>query len=129
MKPQMQKLTSIDKRLPVEITDKELRKRSQELGDVARKLEAAESAFALLRENHNKAVKPLREERTALIGTMETGIEHRDVAVDVYADFEAGTVIEVRTDTKEWIANRAMTEADRQMSLDGGNAERAEAVQ
>lgn len=117
MKPQMQKLTVTRKPLPVEITDKELRQRSRKLGTVAREIGEADAEFAEVKKEHADRMKPLREERDALIAVMESGKEEREVEVDVYADFEAGTVIEIRRDTKEQIATRAITPAERQMIL------------
>lgn len=104
--------------LPVTLEDETLLTRSKELG---LQIAQIESTKADHKEQKAEMGRELREEETELARLariVREGKEPRQVVCQERADYRAGQVYVVRTDTGELVRTRRMTGDERQLGLD-----------
>lgn len=114
----LHKLHTTTKRLAVPITDRQLRSTAKELGETQAKIAELEAQKADFLAAHRERIKPLKSLQTICIEQISTQEIEDDVDVIVYGDFDADTIMVMRTDTREYIETRPMQPADRQMDFD-----------
>jgi hypothetical protein len=107
--------------LKVPLTDQELK----EVAEQTYRVEGDLRAFYAHKKEVTSDLKAKEESldsQLAKLGRLgRDKCEYRPVAVRVEADFRAGKVFEIREDTGEIVAERAVNEQDRQSDLFGGS--------
>lgn len=96
----------------------------EELADRSRDLAAAVGAIAE-EEDRQQTVKAdlkarlteLEAKVNRLAASIRSGVEYRDVAVELIAEYPRGMAVEYRTDTGDAIHTRPLTDDERQVPL------------
>jgi hypothetical protein len=105
---------TFSKQLPVKIKDGDREKRIKRHLEVEREIDKAKNEKATAMVEHNKAIKDMNAERKALLDTIETGVEEKEIECKEVKDFRRGVMITTRTDTNEEIDERPLTVDERQ---------------
>lgn len=99
--------------LPCTLTKKERLTRADKLGEQAKEVQHS-------RSEKNAAAKRLKAAEAAfeqLSEVVSSGVEYRDVTVQVTLNFDTGIALHTRTDTGEVIIEQPMTYDERQAAL------------
>lgn len=113
-----------DRLLPVRLTESELLKYGDDLAQVVQNIGAEEDRQASLKQELKARLAQLEARRTELASLIARKEEHRLVKVEATLDFIAQVYVEIRQDTGEEIKRRALTEEERQESLELETASR-----
>lgn len=112
------KIVKITKTLPVKLTQdemvnmsKDLARENQDLGQVEDKKKDVVADFAAQTKKHEANISRLSR-------MVSTETEYRDVDCVWDFDYKKGNKVLIRTDTKEKIDEREITQDDRQRKLD-----------
>lgn len=103
--------------LPVKLTDHELRERGDALAAVIQDLNAEENRQVDLKTQMKARLTELDAKQTQLAITISRREEYRDVACDVFHDYDKLRVETVRRDTGETVHTRGMTQEEMQRPL------------
>jgi hypothetical protein len=122
------KIVKVSEELSCQLNEVEWQNRARELAeahkDVARQEERKKTVAAGL-TNDVKIAKAKESKLADIVATRE---EQREITVEVKYDYELGKVTRTRTDTKEVISEREMTDNERQSELDLAAASNSDAV-
>lgn len=103
--------------LPVKLSQDELRERGDTLASVIQDLNTEQKRQTDQKAQMKAKLSELEARQTQLAIMISRREEDREVVIDVWHDFERGTVSEVRRDTGEELHSRHMTDEERQRSL------------
>lgn len=106
------------RRIPVNLTDKELLEKGDELADVLRKIECEETHTELIKADIKARMAALEAQRSNVVMLITNKQELRDVRCSIVVDRKnKGMVKIVRNDTGEVVGTREITGDERQRSL------------
>lgn len=97
-----------------DITDEENSLKKNDLVALELKLDSVRLDKAKRASDFNAEIKQLNNQRSALLGTIQTGREKREVQCYEVADERRGIMAIIRNDTKEVVDERALTLDERQ---------------
>lgn len=103
--------------LPVKLDADELRDRGDKLAAVIQDLNAEENRQVDVKAQMKARLAELDSKKTQLAIVISRREENRDVAVDLFHDFDRLVIYTVRRDTGEELSTRRMTEEERQQPL------------
>lgn len=112
------KVVKVAEELSCKLNDVEWENRARELADAHRETEAMKERKKSVMAELNADLKIAEGKETKLANVVATRTERRDVTVEVRYDYELGKVTKTRTDTKEVISERDMTDDERQSKLE-----------
>ena len=104
--------------LSCELNDVEWNARAHELAEAHTATEAKKERKKSVMAELNADLKIAEARETKLSNIVATNHEMREVVVEVRYDYDKGTVSKTRTDTKEKIMERELTDAERQAELE-----------
>lgn len=104
--------------LPVVLEDETLVTRSKELGLQIQEIEDTKERHKTVKAELREELRDQEAERNRLARIVREGREPRQVVCVERADYKAGQVYVVRTDTDELVRARRMTHDERQLGLD-----------
>jgi hypothetical protein len=99
------------------LTDKELQEKGAELADAIDEGKRVEAEFAEVKQQFKGKIDGAAGRATGLASTIRAKAEYRSVKCARIFMFDEGVVREMRQDTGEIIAERTMTDTDRQQYL------------
>ncbi len=111
------KIRSITKDLPCELTSEELMDRSKDLAEAVKAVANAENQKKLAVSSHTSEIKRAEAKRDVLSNVVSTGQEYKEVLVERVWDYKNKKIIETRTDTGEVILTRDMSDDEMQLEL------------
>lgn len=111
-------LRTEQQRLRVNLTEEEMRRKSTELIDAMSERRRFDDEQAEVKAQLKRKLAQLDGKVGGLHDVLQAGYEYRPVDVDHVADYTAGVVRQVRSDTGEEIECRRMHESERQVPLD-----------
>ncbi|MEQ8278345.1 MAG: hypothetical protein RMA76_38235 [Deltaproteobacteria bacterium] len=106
------------KNLPVDLTDKEIQQKTDELLELMSRCDATIAKRSEAVSTYNGLVKEIREQIAAAHRVLIARREEREVICVERMSFDRNVVEVIRTDTKEVISSRAMRAAERQLEID-----------
>ena len=119
MKKDVQMIKSDTRSLPVKLREDELRERGDALASVIQDVNAEESRQVDVKAQLKARLSELEAKKTQLAIVISRREEFRDVLTETWHDYGRGVVYVLRTDTKEEIGSRGMTNEERQPRLAG----------
>lgn len=111
-------------KLPVQLSDEEVRLRGEELAAKRKEWEAVKAEAKAAAQAAKSQLDELDTDISELARVVRARTEWRDVEVIEQRDFDRGLVETIRTDTGEVVRSRAMTGGERQITLLGAGARR-----
>lgn len=115
--PRRKIIGEIQDHLPVVLSNAELIDRGHQLADVERKVRDLDMREADAKAGFKKERGALETERHVLAGTIRDGKELRPVSLSMEADYDAGVIEYVRTDTGEVTKTRPLGDHERQVPM------------
>lgn len=112
------KIVKMSEELSCDLTPLEWNSRAQELSDAQKAVEEQEERKKSVTADLNADLKTAKLKLSKLARVVSTHRELRDVTVEVTYDYEIGVVYKVRTDNKEEVSRREMTDKERQQELE-----------
>lgn len=112
------KIVKISEELSCELNDVEWNNRARELAEAHKEVAFQEQRKKDIMKELGHDVAMAKTKESKLADTVATRRELRDVTVEVKYDYDLGLVTRSRTDTKEVISTRDMTDQERQAELD-----------
>jgi hypothetical protein len=109
--------------LKVDLTEEEFRERSIHLARTLDKVEDLETEKKSVADRYKSRISELLSGLSSYRAAIRDGWEMRDVECDEMMDYENGIVKIVRTDTLEVVDERPITDAERQLYLEGTEKE------
>lgn len=103
--------------LPVKLTDTELLEFGKRLAQSSTDIHNEEERQTQVKAELKAKLGAFETERSRLAGIVASGRENRDVSCDMVFDYSRLIVEVIRTDTKEVVETRRMTEAEQQRKL------------
>lgn len=103
--------------LKVALTAEEIRAASRRMGALFRQRTQEEAAFETTKKEHKARIDSLESEMARLGVILDTEQDERDVECVTKVNWDDGTAETIRCDTKERIATRPLTQAERQAEL------------
>ena len=104
--------------LSVTLTDEEIRARGKQIAREIEEMHSAESERKELNAELGKKIQAHSRVIDQLSRVIDTGIEYRDVDVDIVYDFAQQEIRKVRIDTGEIFVFRRMTDEESQMQME-----------
>jgi len=119
------------RRLLCTLAPEELQRAGARLAEVCEDISNEETSQKKVKSQLKAKLEGLKEKREDLATTVRRRADYKDVPVEVWFDYRTATVEEVRTDTGEVLATRAMSDGERQTKLfdDDGDGEPGESGQ
>lgn len=102
--------------LPCRLSNDEVMVRANRMADVEQELERHTGLESQIKSDLKATRSRLEAERGRLAGQVRSKSELRPIEIEHIADFRAGTVREIRTDTGE-VRARSLSAAERQGAL------------
>lgn len=112
------KIVRVSEELSCELNDVEWDNKARELAEANQEVAIQEQRKKDVTKTLGADVSAAKSKVTKLSTIVATHREQREVTVEVKYDYELGRVIKTRTDTKEVISDREMTDQERQAQLD-----------
>lgn len=113
--------------LPVELTDKEIQERGEDLADLEQQLQGAREESAADAARWRERKKALAISITKASGVINARQEDREVSCELRPDYRRNVMETVRLDTDEMVEERALSFDERQQELGlGGKAKKEE---
>jgi len=112
------------RKLPVKLTDEELRTKSVELAnfpsqlaDAEEELKAAKTDYNAEKANIESRIASIRADQVKASRVVRTGEERREIDVEKIGDYQTGVVRFERVDSREVVQSRPMHDNEKQREL------------
>ncbi len=107
----------IAKYLPCSLTDDERLSFGDDLAEASQAVDNVMNRKKFVLTQLQTEIKAAEARRDKLAGIVGSKVEYREVTVEVELNYETGKYRETRTDTGEIVADRLMTDEEKQVSM------------
>jgi len=112
-----QKIEIRTEKLPVDLTKEELASFATDLAEKSKTIDEIKAEKKIVMKGYKDRLDELEEIRRVLYTAIDTGLEHREVEVEIHFDYENKRVEHYRSDTGVMIRERPMSADELQEKL------------